>query len=273
MHVAGRPSRGQAGAFLIAVLLASVPALAAEKLKPEEVIARHLEAMGAAEGRTASRATAGSCALGTLASRLSGALAGQFRFESAPGRFALKMQFPSDRNFQESFVYENGRADVGFAQPGKRSGLANFLSVNGVILSEGLLGGVLNASWPLQNLVERGARATYDGLKKVEGREVHRLSYRAKKGQGNLEVFLYFEPDTFRHVGSLYKTSQGQPMGSTIESSSQMSDVYFQIQETFSDWKAENGLILPAAWTLQYQMIAGTTDFWKYELTSDTLGR
>jgi hypothetical protein len=261
------------GTVVTVVVLLAIPALAADKLKPEDVIARHLEAVGPAEARAAARAAAGSVALGTLASRLSGALAGQFRFESAPGRFSLKMQFPSDRNFQESFVVDDGRADIGFAQPGKRSGLANFLSINSLILSEGLLGGVLNASWPLLALAERGGRVSYDGLKKLDGREVHRLSYRAKKGQGNLDVFLFFEPDTFRHVGSLYKTSQGQPMGSTIESSSQMSDVYFQVEETFSDWKAENGLILPAAWTLHYQMLARTNDYWKYELTLDTLGK
>ena len=261
------------GTVLAVFVLSAIPALAADKLKPEEVIARHLEAVGPVEARTAARAAEGPCSLGTLASRLSGALTGQFRLDSEPGRFALTMKFPSDRNFQETFVLNDGRVDIGFTQPGKRSGLANFLSVNNLIVAEGLLGGVLNGSWPLLNLAERGAKLSYDGLKKVDGREAHRLSYRPKKAQGTLEVFLFFEPDTFRHVGSLYKTSQAQPMGATIEASSQMSDTYFEVEERFSDWKAASGLILPAAWKIEYTMRARSTDAWTYELTADSFGK
>ena len=38
-------------------------------------------------------------------------------------------------------------------------------------------------------------------------------------------------------------------------------------------YAAERAKRLRADANDQYQMIAGTTDFWKYELTSDTLGR
>jgi len=261
------------GTLLATVGLASVPVLAAEKLKPEEVIRRHLEAVGAAEAGVSPRSIAGSCALRTLASQVLGVLVGRFRFDSAADGSALTMQFPSDRYPKESFVFDDGRPEVGFAQPGRRSGLARFVAANPIMLTEGLLGGVLNASWPLFNLAEGGARAKYDGLKKVEGREVHRLSYRARKGQGDLGVFLFFEPDTFRHVGSLYKTSQSQSMGTRLEQSSTMNDVYFQVQEGFSDWKAVNGVILPATWTIQYQILADTNESWKYELTADSFDK
>ena len=93
---------------------------------------------------------------------------------------------------------------------------------------------------------------SYDGLKTLEGRELHRLRYRAKKGQDALDIFLYFDPDTFRHVASVYKASQAQQLGTTMESSSSQPDTYLQMQETFGDFKSVKGLALPTSWTIRY---------------------
>jgi len=147
------------------------------------------------------------------------------------------------------------------------------VNTNDVILREGLLGGVFNAGWPLLALPARGAKVAYDGLKKLEGRDLHRLRYRAKKGQGDLEVFLYFEPDTFRHVASVYRTSQAQQMGVTMESSSSQPDVYLQLTETFGDFKSVKGLNVPSAWTIRYEMQAKVTQHWKYDLAAEIPGQ
>jgi hypothetical protein len=183
------------------------------------------------------------------------------------------MKYPSEGYPAESLGLRDGKAEVGFVLPGRRSALGNFLSTNEVILREGLLGGVLNACWPLLALEERGARVGYDGLKKLEGRELHRLRYRAKKGQDTLDVFLYLDPDTFRHVASVYKLSQAQQLGMTIESSSSQSDVYLQLTETFADFQPAKGLTLPASWTIRYEMQAKVTQHWKYELAAEGLDR
>ena len=183
------------------------------------------------------------------------------------------MKFPSEGYPQEAFALEAGRPEIGFVLPGKRSALGSFLSTNEVILREGLLGGVLNGAWPLLDLAARGAKVGHDGLKKLEGRELHRLRYRAKKGQNELDVFLYFEPDTFRHVASVYKASLAQQMGTTPESSSRQSDVYLQVDETFSDFKPAGGLTVPASWTIRYEMQGRVTQHWKYELAAERFGK
>ena len=255
---------------LVAALL-PVGASAAEKMKPEEVVAHHLEAVGTETARTAGRKVEGPCALEAPASGgVAGALLGRFAFDSEASRFALRMKFSSQAYPAESFSLEGGLADVGFVQPGRRSGLGNFVSTNDVILREGLLGGVLNAGWPLFGLAGRGAKVSYDGLKKLEGREVHRLRYRAKKGQDTLDVFLYFDPDTFRHVASVYRASRAQQLGTSIVSSSSEPDTYLQAQETFGDFKSVKGLTLPTAWTIRYEMQAKVTQYWKYDLTVET---
>jgi len=259
-------------ALAFVAILLPARAGAAEKMKPQEVIAHHLDAVGAEAARAAGRNVEGSCALAAPASGgVAGALLGRFAFDSEASRFALRMKFSSQAYPAESFSLEGGKADVGFVQPGKRSGLGNFVSTNDVILREGLLGGVLNAGWPLFGLAERGARVGYDGLKTLEGRELHRLRYRAKKGQDALDIFLYFDPDTFRHVASVYKASQAQQLGTTMESSSSQPDVYLQVQETFGDFKSGKGVTLPTSWTIRYEMQAKVTQYWKYDLAVETL--
>jgi hypothetical protein len=239
-------------------------------MKPEDVVAHHVDAVGPAEARTAARNVEGSCAMSAPASGgVAGALMGRFRFESAAARFALQMNYPSQGYPSETFGLEGGKPDVGFVLPGKRSALGTFLSTNDVIVREGLLGGVLNAGWPLFDLAQRGAKVGYDGLKKLAGRDLHRLRYRAKKGQGTLEIFLYFDPDTFRHVASVYRSSQAQQMGTTMESSSSQPDVYLQLEETFGDFKPAKGLTLPNSWTIRYETQAKVTQYWKYELVPE----
>jgi hypothetical protein len=256
---------------LVAALL-PVGALAAEKMKPEEVVAHHLDAVGTEAARAAGRNVEGSCALAAPASDgIAGALLGRFAFDSEASRFALRMKFSSQAYPAESFSLERGKSDVGFVLPGKRSGIGNFLSTNDVILREGLLGGVLNAGWPLSGLAARGAKVSYDGLKNLEGRELHRLRYRAKKGQDVLDISLYFDPDTFRHVASVYKTSRAQQLGTSMEASSSEPDMYLQVQETFGDFKSAKGLTLPTSWTIRYEMQAKVTQYWKYDLAIETL--
>jgi hypothetical protein len=256
---------------LVAALL-PVGALAAEKIKPEEVVAHHLDAVGTEAARAAGRNVEGSCALAAPASGgIAGALLGRFAFDSEASRFALRMKFSSQAYPAESFSLEGGKSDIGFVLPGKRSGLGNFLSTNDVILREGLLGGVLNAGWPLSGLAARGAKVSYDGLKNLEGRELHRLRYRAKKGQDVLDISLYFDPGTFRHVASVYKASRAQQLGTSMEASSSEPDMYLQVQETFGDFKSAKGLTLPTSWTIRYEMQAKVTQYWKYDLAIETL--
>jgi hypothetical protein len=256
----------------LSILGLGAPAAAAEKLKAEEVVARHLAAVGLPDARAAALSLSGSCGLsspGTFA----GALEGRFTVESDEARLALRMSFPSDRYPSEAFGVERGKVEIGFVLPGKRSALGNFLGTNDVILREGLLGGVLNAGWPLIDIAAKGGKVSYDGLKKLAGRELHRLTYRAKKGQGSLDILLFFEPDTFRHAASVYRTSMAQNMGTTIEASSRQSDIYFQLEETFGDWKAARGLNLPGTWAIRYDNQGKVSQYWKYDLVVEGVGK
>jgi hypothetical protein len=267
--------------ILVLTLLPTTSWTGEPRVKAEDVLGRH----GAAIGRPTvpaahARIIKGPVNMTAPSGGGAGSLTGVFAFSSEGRRFRLKMQFTSQYYLGEEFAFQDEKAEVGFPQPGYRSAIGNFLRLNDVILREGLLGGVLNTGWPLLAGAERGHRVTYDGLKNYEGRALHRLSYRAKKGQGELDVLLYFDPDTFRHVASVYRLSQAQAMGTAIAgprsdpgqgTSSRESDVYMRLDETFGDFRQWNGLAIPKAWSLRYETQGRVTQHWKYDLSVESI--
>ena len=151
--------------------------------------------------------------------------------------------------------------------------LAQFIAANDVILREGLLGGVLNAGWPLLDLAARQVRLDSGGLKDFDGRRLYRLRYRAKNKQGELEIYLYFDPSSFRHVATVYSWSRAQNLGTTMESSSSQPEVHFRLEERFADFQRLGGLTLPTTWSLLYEQSANTTLVWRYKFKVSAVER
>ncbi len=87
-----------------------------------------------------------------------------------------------------------------------RSRLGNFLFLQEEVLREGLFGGVLSTAWPLLNTQIRTRSLKYEGLKKVDGQQLYDISYIPKKRfeSGDLSIHLYFDPETYRHVLTVY---------------------------------------------------------------------
>ena len=256
-------------AVAVVALVSCGVLLAATNLTPEEVIRLHLQALtaGAEIPPDQTRVVRGVCTMTTPA-KGAGHLPGTFRLASASRSAHFTLQFKSDLYEGETFAVEGGQVEIGFAQPrtNSRSAIGNFVAINRAIVGEGLFGGVLNARWPLLQIAARQPKLGYDGMKKLAGRNLHRLRYRAKDKQGDLEIHLYFEPDTYRHVASVYTTTRTQAMGFTPESSSQQSDMLFRLEEGFSDFQQAGRLTLPNAWTVRYERSGNTVSEWKYDL-------
>lgn len=262
--------------FLAGVLLAGLAARAGagDKLTPEQVVRAHLdEGLGPAELRSGhAREVSGVCQLSLLTAG-KGVLGGSFRLTSAAPASQLLVRFGTGTYEGEVFAFDGKATEIGFAlkSSSKRSALATFLAANEVIVSEGLLGGVLNASWPLLAIEQRQGKVSYEGLKKFDGRELHRLRYRAKKDQGELTIHLYFETETFRHLATVYAVSRAQGMVGDPRQSSKQSDVYYRLEERFADFKRVEGLMLPQSWVLRYETSGNTTNEWKYDFQVDSI--
>ena len=254
------------------VLPAGTPA--AEKPKPQDVVQRHLEAVSPDAGRFGPRVVRGPCRMSARQVG-AGSLAGRYVLSATPPGSRLFLDFGTNDYGSEVFAFDGQAVDVGLSkkQSGRRSALATFIAANEVIVREGLLGGALNGSWALAALGERGAKVSYDGIKKLDDVELHRLKYRAKQNQGDLQVALYFEPETFRHVATVYTHSRTQDMVSDPTQSSKQSDVYYRLDERFSDFKSASGLVLPSKWTIRYEASSNSTVEWKYELAVEEVER
>jgi hypothetical protein len=274
MNLEGSMTRGCANAVLLAAA-AIVPAItAAQKMTPEELVKLHVQGLtaGVVPPPEHGRDVKGGVGATTPA-RAAGLLPGTFTLSSGPTASRLIMRFDTDRYEGEAFTLDGGKVDIANADPrnGSRSAIGNFLARNLVIVSEGLLGGTLNTRWPLLDVAGRRPRLNYDGLKTLGGRELHRLRYRAKDNQGSLEVELYFDPATYRHVASVYSSSQAQALGATIESSSQQADQYYRIEERFGKFEQIGTLTLPRSWSIRFERTGNTANEWKYDLTVQTI--
>ena len=233
--------------------LAIVPALRAkdEKLKPEQLIAKHLESIGSAAKlkEIKTRITGG---LSHVEVRVGGQanVNGQGEIVSDGSSVRGVFTFPALDYRGEQFAFDGEKAAVGQISPGVRSFLGRFIYENDVLLKEGLLFGSLSTSWALLNTAVKQPKMDVNGPKKVGGRNLYELKYEAKKGKGNVQAWLYFDPETFRHVRSQYKVEIAPSQIERIGDSAEL-DRYLLIEE-FDQFQEVDGITLPHAYKLDF---------------------
>lgn len=240
--------------LLIATVVCILPARADEKLKPEDLVAKHLESIGTAEARARVNGTKikGTC---SVAVRLcgEGQIEGQVLMASTDAANLINMNFEIATYSQEALRFDGKKFATSQLKPGSRTCLAQFFLENEVLFKEGLVGGVLSESWSLLNLAERSPKLEYSGLRKIGDKQLHALKYNPRKGS-DVKIVLYFDPQTFRHMRSdyartVYASEQrriaGGGAGLPPAQNQQASPTRIEAYEEFSDFKDESGLNLP----------------------------
>ncbi len=264
-------------AFLLASLAATVAAQ--DKLTAPELVARHLESVGTASARAAikSRSARADAQFEVILGSPTGHAQGSALLVCLDRRVSFAIRYPDGKYPDEQFVFDGKSVQIALGNTRRRSALGDFLYWHNVLMSEGLFGGVLRTSWPLLDVTGRKPRLKYNGLKKVEDRELHDLSYVPKSGgDQDLEIHLYFEPDTFRHVTTIYtfrvETSfqhQAELSRSGVHTGPQnREDTRYQLAETFSDFRTVDGVTLPGRWKLAYTAVSSSTmsTAWEFNL-------
>ncbi|MDA1315668.1 MAG: hypothetical protein O2968_20275 [Acidobacteria bacterium] len=240
----------------MAALLAgsSAPLDAAEKMKPEELVAKHLEAIGPADVR-ASMKTRYFVGQGTWRVLIGGRaqMPGDV-FQASEGD-SVSFRFDTGTNptyYGEHLVYNGDDVHILQGFQGGRSPLGEFFTANKGLLREGLFGGVTSTAWPLPQVAARKAKLKYAGLKKVEGRELHRLDYKPNKGSGSVNIQLFFDPENYQHVQTTYRYKIPGRMGASPDESAGQQPTYVNVTETFSNFQEIDGLTLPVKWKVAY---------------------
>jgi len=261
-------------AFFVAVTnWCPIPLYASDAMKPEELVARHVDSLGSKEARAAAKTrTVQGVAVYRILVGGGGIVEGKTGIVSEGRKLRFMMKFQTDYR-GETFVSDGEAVKVAFSNSNQsRSPLASFVTTYDVIVRDGLLGGVLSTGWALSNLSEHEPKLVYEGLKKVDGHQVHQLRYLPRK-HTEAEILLYFDAETFRHVKTVYSISVGNLPGATITTAVNLRAERSSLEEWFSDFKTVDGLTLPTHWKLQFtrELPNGSTTISEWDLKEDQI--
>jgi len=222
-----------------------------EKMNWEELVAKHLDSIGTPEARSAAKTRAMN-GTSEVFFRLgnTGRLSGQATVLSEGHMLRMGMHFGHREYSGEQLAFDGKDVTVGIIKAGVRSNLSQFIHDYSFLLKEGLLGGTTALGWCLYQVRERRAKIKYKGLKKIEGRELHELEYRPRKGAESFDIKLYFQPETFRHLLSTYHLRIPAYMAQRPEDSIKQRDSHYRVVEEFDGFREVDGLTLPHVYKL-----------------------
>ncbi len=246
----------------------------AADIKAEEIVGKHLDSIGTTQARAAIKSIAVQGSLHfKILSGGSGDVAGTWGRVSEQRKSNFVMRFPGGDWWGEQFVFDGDKTSFAAATAThKQSVLARFISSQDFIIKEGLLGGELSTSWALQNLDPNRVKLEYIGLKKVDGRELQGIQYYSK-GNTDMTVKLYFDPETYHHVMTVYSEAVEPNMSRNITQSVNQREIRYTIEERFSDFQTDNGITLPRHYDLQYtlEQQAGSTNVNDWDMTASKI--
>ena len=279
---------------IITILAASSLVICAADMKPEDLVAKHLDSISPADVRAAAKSR---IVQGTSLFKIRVGGGGELSGTSAlvsEGRKSILMIKLSNSDYRgEQFVTDGDKVSVAATTSAhKWSDFANFVRTQDQIVREGLLGGELTTAWALLHLAENKAKLNFDGEKKFDGHPAYQLTYHSKK-RDELTVHLYFDPQTFQHIATTYTitlasglggfspsisdqaglTNSSNTGGADITQSSKQKETRYTIEERFDDFKTAEGLTLPSKYSIHFteELQDGTTKVYEYDFTADEI--
>lgn len=254
----------------IVALSPSVGAEGRQKMRAEEIIAKHAESIGSAEtlSSISSRIILGN-AVATFREPGTGQVGGRAVLASEGDKSMLALVFDNTNYPHEKVGYDGDDVTASYVRPGVRSTLGDFLLTHRSILKQGLLGGVLSSSWPFLDGADARAKLDASGPKKMDGRRVYEIKY-LPKGGSDVRISLFFDAETFRHVRTEYTRVISAPQGLTPADSARQRESRYKMVEEFSDFKRESGIMLPHTYRIKLDLDTLTGSFvaeWNLNLT------
>ena len=233
-----------------------------KKLTAEELVSRHLDALGSKESRAAvTRRVVSGPVKHVIRLAGAGVLNGGAVMLSSGSMFRYTMKFPNPEYPKDEMVFDGERADTNILANGRRTSVGQFLTQQSLPLKEGLLGGVLSSAWALGRLEQLQPRLDYRGIKKIDGREMYSLGYRARKGSSDLKVNLYFDSASFRHLRTEYAFEIAAHLGNGPNDSTRNDETHFLLVEEFDDFRVVDGWTLPYKYKLQVEVTGSGISF------------
>lgn len=256
----------------ISALSSIFPGSLAQKMKAEEVVARHLASIGDEKTRAAitTRIISGTSHV-IFRTAPTGQAFGKVVLASEGTKNLIGMSFPSPVYPREQLGFNGDSFVAAYVTPGVRSPLGAFLMTHNLIFKQGLMGGALSSAWVLFNVTGHSTQLEYVGLKKINNQTLHELRY-VPRGGTDLRTSFFFDQATYQHVRSQYERTIAAPTGDR-SNADVTREVRYKMVEEFSDFKAEAGLTLPHAYKINLSVDSpnGTSQTeWILKLTQFT---
>lgn len=86
-------------------------------------------------------------------------------------------------------------------------------------------------------------------------------------GRSDLSITLYFDPQTFQHVRTVYERTISSQMRRKPEESPSLSATHYELVEEFSDFKNENGLNLPHTYKIRLRQEGSGSQLSEWTMT------
>ena len=250
--------------MLVFVLLCGLQVANAQKLKPEEIIARHLAAIGGEETlKSVTTRISNGTVVATFKNPGLAEFGGRAVLASDGSKNVMAMLFEQTNYSQEKVGFDGRDVSASYIRPGVRSTLGEFLLTHRAIVKQGVWGGALSQAWPLLNATEHKIKVESGGTKKIDDRTVYQLKFYPTGT--DLRVTMSFDAETFHHVRTEYLRTIAAAMGATPEASANQSETRYKLVEDFSDFKKEGGLTLPHAYKISLEIASGRAGNFKAE--------
>ena len=246
-----------AAAMLIATLTAFPQ-------KASDIVAKHLESIGTSANRSALKdmTAAGTVRFAVLRTGGIGA-DGKIVVASSGDKTLTGMTFPLQNYPNDTFIFDGKKLKIAFPVINTRSPLGDFLFRYSEIVDRGLFGGTLTSGWAMYSPDFRKARLEYDGIKKVDNKEAHAVSF-LPRGGSDVDIRMFFDVQTFRLIRTEYKRMISASQGGSPETSSGKRGQRQIMTEDFGDYRNESGLMLPHSYKV-YLLLDGETETNEFE--------
>ncbi len=244
----------------IFVLIAAIAVpLAAQDLKPEEIIAKHLDAIGKNETRDAVKTlwVQGASEFESRLPLIKGG--GKALAVSDPSNLFFVMGFNSKEYPYERIGSFNGKTVLPFISAGNRSLLGVFLNEHDKVVGDGLFFGSMSLRWIMAEPQRHGARLQSGGTKKIDGKKLYILDYSPSSGGASeFKVRVFFD-EVFHHVRTEYKREVQRGQG-TFGQANQQSNAVITLTEVFGDFRTVEGMTLPHTYRVTFSSNSNSTN-------------
>ncbi|MGB2750784.1 MAG: hypothetical protein WBC19_01900 [Pyrinomonadaceae bacterium] len=224
----------------------------AQELKLDEVIEKHVNAIGKQEARglIKNRLITGVNEFNSKLPVVTGG--GKAIVVSDKDNFFFLLSLNSKEYPYEKIGYFKDKVSLPFVTAGARSPLGAFLADHSKLLDSGLFMGSMTARWILLDPTRYGGRMVLGGTRKIDGRKAYVIEfYPADGASSEFTLRLFIDAESFNHIRSEYRHDIS-PRQDTFGQLGRQAGAKLELIEDYSDFRTVEGITAPYSYKCKF---------------------